>query len=67
MTLIEIMINLTDDEVLNEKVPGIQEKRKEAPGLIDEDTESFDRVMSAFKMAEEKIPYNANYRCIAFA
>lgn len=51
--LIEMVINLTDDETLDEKVPEIQEKRKEALELIDEDAESFDQVMNAFKMPKD--------------
>ncbi|MFW5873514.1 MAG: cyclodeaminase/cyclohydrolase family protein [Bacillota bacterium] len=51
--LIEMVINLTDDEALKQKVPEVKEKRKRALELIDEDSESFDQVMNAFRMAKD--------------
>lgn len=48
--LVEMVINLTDDEALKQKNPEVEEKRQEALELIDEDAESFDQVMTAFKM-----------------
>ena len=51
--LIEMVINLTDDEALQKKIPTVKEKREEALQLIDDDAESFNQVMAAFKMPKD--------------
>lgn len=48
--LIEMVINLTDDNSLKNNKNELSKKRKEALELIDEDAESFNKVMKAFKM-----------------
>ena len=49
-SLIEMVVNLTDDNSLNKYNDELSSKRKEALDLIDKDAESFNKVMSAFKM-----------------
>lgn len=48
--LIEMVINLTDDNSLKEYGDQLSQKRKEALKLIEEDAESFNKVMAAFKL-----------------
>lgn len=50
--LIEMVINLTDDDSLLNKKNKLSKKRKEALDLIDEDAESFNKVMKAYKMSK---------------
>ncbi|MGM0411542.1 MAG: cyclodeaminase/cyclohydrolase family protein [Bacillota bacterium] len=49
-SLIEMVINLTKDDSLDEYNIELQKKRKEALELIDKDAESFNKVMEAYKM-----------------
>ena len=49
-SLIEMVVNLTDDSSLDKYQEELSSKRKEALDLIDKDAESFNKVMSAFKM-----------------
>ena len=48
--LIEMVINLTDDDSLDNNKNELSKKRKEALELIDEDAQSFNMVMDAYKM-----------------
>ena len=48
--LIEMVINLTNDDSLDNNKNELSKKRKEALELIDEDAQSFNMVMDAYKM-----------------
>jgi formiminotetrahydrofolate cyclodeaminase len=51
--LIEMVVNLTDDNSLNNYSSKLQQKREEALELISKDARSFNKVMSAFKMPKD--------------
>ena len=52
-SLIEMVINLTDDNSLEKNKKELSKKRKEALELIDKDAESFNEVMKAYKMPKD--------------
>ncbi len=51
--LISMVVNLTKGEELNQYGEKAGELRKQAEELIDKDTESFNKVMAAFKMPKD--------------
>ena len=51
-SLIEMVINLTEDDSLLNNKNKLSKKRKEALNLIDKDAESFNKVMKAYKMSK---------------
>jgi formiminotetrahydrofolate cyclodeaminase len=51
--LIEMVVNLTDDNSLDNYSSKLQQKREEALELISKDARSFNKVMSAFKMSKD--------------
>lgn len=52
-SLIEMVINLTDNDSLEKNKKELSKKRKEALELIDKDAESFNEVMKAYKMPKD--------------